>query len=81
MGNRLCKIVVTDNAGIEHIFNESTGDIEHYLDLRPLDVDDTPIPGAVKITTRTFGGGKNFTTESKAYFFNPTRVDVLYDAD
>jgi len=74
----LLKIIVTDSSGTEHIFNESKGDVENYLDLRPIDYSDNPIPNAIKITTRTFESGSDkFDSESVAIFFNPLRVDCI----
>lgn len=74
----LLKIIVTDSAGAEHIFNEASGDVENYLDLRPCDDSGEPLTGFVQIITRTFTTGAKCDAETEALFFEPRRVDVLY---
>ena len=74
---RHIKIVVTDIAGDEHIFNEEPGDVEHYLELNPQDGQNNP-DSFISVTTRCFNGGEKYTSESTAWFFKPRRIDVIY---
>lgn len=74
----LLKIIVTDSAGVEHVFDDSPGDVEHYLELQPLGSDDEPLSGAVRVVTRTWTTRAKCDTETESLFFAPRRVDVLY---
>lgn len=69
--SNLLKIVVVDSGGQEHIFNESSGEEEHYLDLKDEN-------GFVTITTRVFSVKKTYDCETQSTFISPRRVDVLF---
>lgn len=74
----LIKIIVTDSSGGEHIFNETPGEIENYLELRPL-VNDSVLKGAIRIVTRIFSDEDVADYETHSLFISPRRVDVIYE--
>lgn len=76
--SELLKIIVTDSAGVEHIFNEAAGETENYLDLQPTTNLGEVMHNAVQITTRSFGAGEKAEAETDSIFINPRRVDVIY---
>jgi hypothetical protein len=75
---KLIKIIVTDSAGEEHIFNQECGVVENYLELRPMTVHDEPLSGYVEVTTRIFSDREIADTETVTLFISPRRVDAIY---
>ena len=67
----LLKIVVTDSAGVEHLFNEESGVVENYINL---------IECGVKVTVRVLEPGRDkFDMETECIFMLPRRVDISYE--
>lgn len=75
---KLTKIVVIDSGGVEHIFNESAGDIENDIEFRPFK-NGNYIQNSLEVTTRSFSGGV-FDTEVETLFIMPRRIDVIFGA-
>ena len=75
--NKLLKIIVTDSAGEETVFEE-TDDVQNHFERSIYDADGTVMPGWIRIITRTFSTKKTFDTETISEFFNPRKVELLF---